>query len=74
MPDYIERIYVAKANGRVFLPRKSGWFHRNDVNIEAGDTVVVPMDADRIKSLTLWTSATQIFYQIALGAAAVASF
>lgn len=69
-----KRIYVVKANGRVFLPRKSGWFRKNDVNIEAGDTVVVPLDADRIKSLTLWTNATQIFYQIALGAAAVASF
>jgi len=69
-----KRIYVVKANGRVFLPRKSGWFRKNDVAIEAGDTVVVPLDADRIKSLTLWTNATQIFYQIALGAAAVASF
>jgi polysaccharide biosynthesis/export protein len=63
-----------EANGRVFLPRKSGWFRKSDASIEPGDTVVVPMDADRIKSLTLWTSATQIFYQIALGAAAVASF
>ena len=42
--------------------------------IEAGDTVVVPLDADRIKPLTLWTSISQVFYQIALGAAAVASF
>lgn len=69
-----KRIYVVKANGRVFLPKRSGWFRKNDVAIEPGDTVVVPLDADRIKSLTLWTSATQIFYQIALGAAAVASF
>jgi protein involved in polysaccharide export with SLBB domain len=84
--DYIERsggtneradkhrTYVVKANGRVFLPKQSGWFKSNAVNIEAGDTVVVPLDADRIKPLTLWTNASQIFYQIALGAAAVASF
>jgi len=69
-----KRIYVVKANGRVFLPQKSGWFRKGNISIEPGDTVVVPLDADRIKSLTLWTSATQIFYQIALGAAAVASF
>ena len=84
--DYIERsggtnvkadksrVYVVKANGRVFLPQKSGWFSRDIVNIEPGDTVVVPLDADRIKSLTLWTSVSQVFYQMALGAAAVASF
>lgn len=84
--DYIERsggtnlkadkarVYVVKANGRVFLPQKSGWFSRDMTSVEPGDTVVVPLDADRIKSLTLWTSVSQVFYQIALGAAAVASF
>lgn len=69
-----DRIYVVKANGRVFLPDRGGWFKRGGVDIEAGDTVVVPLDADRIESLTLWTSVSQIFYQIALGAAAVNSF
>jgi polysaccharide biosynthesis/export protein len=69
-----ERIYVVKANGRVFLPESSGWFKAGKYQIEAGDTVVVPLDADRIKPLTLWTSVSQIFYQVALGAAAVASF
>ncbi|MEE2729667.1 MAG: SLBB domain-containing protein [Pseudomonadota bacterium] len=68
------RIYVVKANGRVFLPESSGWFRTGKYSIEAGDTVVVPLDADRIKPLTLWTSISQVFYQIALGAAAVASF
>lgn len=68
------RVYVVKANGRVFLPQKSSWFSRDMVEVEPGDTVVVPLDADRIKSLTLWTSVSQVFYQIALGAAAVASF
>lgn len=68
------RVYVVKANGRVFLPETSGWFNSGKYHIEAGDTVVVPLDADRIKPLTLWTSISQVFYQIALGAAAVASF
>ena len=69
-----DRIYVVKANGRVFLPANSGWFNNNRYSIQPGDTIVVPLDADRIKPLTLWTSVSQIFYQIALGAAAVASF
>lgn len=68
------RIYVVKADGSVFLPKKKGWFKRQKNNIEPGDTIVIPLDAERIKPLTLWTSASQIFYQIALGAAAVASF
>ena len=68
------RIYVVKANGMVYLPNSSSWFSRDDVDVQPGDTVVVPLDADRIKSLTLWTSVSQIFYQVALGAAAVASF
>lgn len=68
------RIYVVKANGMVYLPSSSSWFSRNNVDVQPGDTVVVPLDADRIKSLALWTSVSQIFYQVALGAAAVASF
>lgn len=69
-----KRIYVVKANGRVVLPSSSAWFIRNNSRLEPGDTVVVPLDADRIKSLTLWSSVSEIFYQIALAAAAVASF
>lgn len=69
-----DRIYVVKADGSVFLPKTSGWFRRKSLDIEPGDTVVVPLDADRIKSLALWTNVSQIFYQIALGAAAVNSF
>lgn len=69
-----KRIYIVKADGSVYLPKKKGWFKREKNNIEPGDTIVIPLDAERIKPLTLWTSASQIFYQIALGAAAVASF
>jgi protein involved in polysaccharide export with SLBB domain len=69
-----KRIYVVKANGSVYLPEKSNWFNRKTAAVRPGDTVVVPLDADRIKPLTLWTSVSQIFYQIGLGAAAIASF
>ena len=69
-----KRIYVVKANGSVFLPKNSRWFKRGDNAIQPGDTVVVPLDADRMKALTLWGSVSKIVYQMALGAAAVASF
>lgn len=68
-----DRIYVVKADGSVFLPNQSGWLtHQNEL-LSPGDTIVVPLDTDRIKSLTLWTSVSQIVYQLALGAAAVKS-
>ena len=43
------------------------------VNIEPGDTIIVPLDVDSINSLALWTQVSQIVYQIALGAAAIKS-
>jgi protein involved in polysaccharide export with SLBB domain len=65
-----KRIYVVKANGSVALPGRSGWLSRRSLSIEAGDTIIVPLDADKQKTLTVWAEATQIIYQLALGAAA----
>ncbi|MCG7536372.1 SLBB domain-containing protein [Pseudoalteromonas sp. OOF1S-7] len=68
-----ERIYVIKANGAVFIPNRGSWFAVNDqVDLEAGDTIVVPMDASYMDNLTLWSTATQIFYQLGVGVAAIA--
>ncbi|MCR8923744.1 SLBB domain-containing protein [Dasania sp. GY-MA-18] len=70
-----DRIYIVKANGSVFLPSSSSWFSHNKNNgVEPGDTIVVPYDSDRMKPLPFWSTVSQIFYQIALGAAAVNSF
>lgn len=68
------RIYVVKSNGSVFLPNQSGWLTHQNKMLKAGDTIVVPLDTDKIKSLALWTNVSQIIYQLALGAAAVNSF
>ena len=68
-----ERIYVVKANGQVVLPEKSAWFSRGADDIDPGDTIVVPIDTDRVDSLTMWSSVTQIMYQAALGIAAISS-
>ncbi|ALO40930.1 polysaccharide biosynthesis/export family protein [Pseudoalteromonas phenolica] len=68
-----EQIYVIKANGAVFIPKSSGWFSVNYQNeLEPGDTIVVPMDASHMDNLTLWSTATQIFYQLGVGVAAIA--
>lgn len=72
----VKRIYVVRANGNVVARSKSAWFggSRGDGEIRPGDTIVVPLDADRISNLSLWTSVTQIIYNIGIATAAVASF
>ena len=62
---------MVRADGSVFLPNQSGWLTHQNEMLEPGDTIVIPLDTDRIKSLTLWTGVSQIVYQLALGAAAV---
>lgn len=68
------RIYIVKASGSVVIPSgTSSWFMNENDRIEPGDTVVVPIDSDRVKPLTAWTKVTQIIYQVGLAAAAIAS-
>jgi len=69
-----ERIYIIKANGSVKIPSTGSWFAVNDTNIlEAGDTIVVPMNADYMDNLTLWSTVTQIVYQLGVAVAAISS-
>ena len=65
------RVYVVKADGSVMLPEKSRWFGSRSQQLAPGDTVIVPIDVDRLNQLELWTNVSQIVYQMALGAAAV---
>jgi len=37
--------------------------------ISPGDTIVVPLDVDRVRPITLWTNVSQIIYQLAIAAA-----
>ena len=62
-----KRIYVVRADGEVVGGERVGWFRRaQSVDMRPGDTVVVPMNPDRIPALPLWTSATTILYNIAI--------
>lgn len=65
------QIYVVKADGSVMLPEKSAWFGGRSQQLQPGDTIIVPIDVDRLNQLELWTNVSQIVYQMALGAAAV---
>jgi len=44
------------------------------LDIRPGDTIVAPLHADKIEPITFWSNATQIVYNLAIGAAAVNSF
>ncbi|CAN5355987.1 SLBB domain-containing protein [soil metagenome] len=70
-----ERIYVVRANGSVLTASRSLWFRKGGgQEIRPGDTIVVPLDAVRVAPLTMWTSVTQIIYNLAIAVAAVNSF
>jgi len=83
--DYIERsggftdkadggrVYIIKANGAVKMPNSSSWFAGDDGQLAPGDTIVVPLDADKLDQIVLWRDMSQIFYQIALGVVAAGS-
>jgi len=69
----LDRIYVIKANGRVYIPESEGWFSTSVGNqLSPGDTVVVPLDSYFMDDLSLWATGTQIIYQAAVAIAAVA--
>jgi protein involved in polysaccharide export with SLBB domain len=67
------RIYVVRANGAVATGR-SRLFGGSSVMIEPGDSIVVPLDTERMNVLPLWQAVTQIIYNTAIAAAAVHSF
>jgi len=70
-----KRIYVVRASGAVVTGSRSRWFgRRQGAELMPGDTIVVPLDTDRIRPLTFWTNVTQILYQGALAVAAIQTF
>ena len=68
------KIYVVRANGSV-VANSGGFFRINsaEVKIHPGDTIVVPLDTERLPPLPMWQAITQILYNIAVSVAAVHS-
>ena len=67
-----ERIYIIKANGSVLLPSEDSWFSvSTGVDLAPGDTIVVPLDAEHMDKLTLWSTVTQIVYNLGTAAASL---
>src|SRR5262249_27184059 len=64
------RVYVVHANGEVVTEQQSGWFrHTSADEMRPGDTIVVPIDAERMAPIARWAAVSQIVYQLALAAA-----
>jgi protein involved in polysaccharide export with SLBB domain len=63
------RIYVVRADGNV-VTGNQGWFRNgSNVQINPGDAIVVPLNAEKLPALTLWQSASSIIFNIAFAAA-----
>jgi polysaccharide biosynthesis/export protein len=67
------RIYIVRADGAVVAGEGGRkWFRESGgVAIRAGDTIVVPMDVDRMPALAVWQSATSILFNLAVAVAAI---
>jgi polysaccharide export outer membrane protein len=68
-----KRIYVVRANGSVVMHSGSRWFSRSDVDMRPGDTIVVPLDTQKMRPLPLWTAVTTVIYNLAVAVAAIGS-
>lgn len=69
----LKRVYVVRADGSVVAGR-GGWLRdAANVSIQPGDTIVVPLDVERLPPLPLWQAVTGILYNAAVAIAAISS-
>lgn len=66
-----DRIYVVRANGSVETRSRNSWFGADAVDIRPGDTIVVPLDTERMRPLPFWQAVTQIIYNLTIPLAAI---
>jgi protein involved in polysaccharide export with SLBB domain len=70
-------VYIVKSDGSTYsYSTVKGGFFRDSSQIQAGDTIVIPFQAEKFEQLRLRAAGeiTTIFYQMAIAAAAVNSF
>jgi len=66
-----KRVYVVRADGSVVVNAGNSWFGSGQVDIRPGDTIVVPLDTERMRPLPFWTAVTTIIYNMAVAVAAI---
>lgn len=69
-----ERMFIVRANGEIEpYHQRRGWFASSGrMQLEPGDTIVVPLDSTYKDPTQVWATSTQIIYQLAVAAAAIA--
>jgi len=67
-------VYVVRADGSVVTGSGRAWFLGGGVEIQPGDTIVIPLDTDRARLLPVFTAVSTIVYNLAIAVAAVNSF
>jgi protein involved in polysaccharide export with SLBB domain len=67
-----KRTYVVRADGSVVANMGSRWFNRgSNTEIQPGDTIVVPINAEQMLPLPFWEAITGIAYNVAIAVAAI---
>jgi protein involved in polysaccharide export with SLBB domain len=67
------KIYVVRADGSVVAGESAHFFRSGSQgpDIRAGDTIVVPMNTEKLPAITEWQAITSILYNLAVATAAV---
>ncbi len=68
------KIYIVRANGSVVAAQSNYWFFRagsRSFAVHPGDTIVVPINTQKLPPLPEWQAITGIIYNLAVGTAAV---
>ena len=70
-----DALYIIKANGEVVMPKSRNWlrFEFSQAGLEAGDTIVAPLNYEYQEPISLWRDITQVIYQGVVALAAVAN-
>jgi len=67
-------VYIVRADGSVVTGSGKAWFLGGGIEIQPGDTIVIPLDTDRTRPLTTFAAVSTIVYNLAIAVAAVNSF
>ena len=69
-----DSIYVVRSNGSVDTLSSQNPFSRSSsLQINPGDTIVVPINISELPALAIWSEVTQILYNIAIAVTAINS-
>jgi protein involved in polysaccharide export with SLBB domain len=64
-----DSIYIVRGDGSI-IKYQSGFFDSDDdIALQAGDAIIVPMDVERVSPMVTWTSVSKVLANLAITAA-----